>query len=137
EQATRMPDAVAVLDGERALTYAELNASANRLARCLRARGVGPDTLVGICLERSAEMLVALLAVLKAGGAYLPIDPSYPADRIEFLIQDSGVHLLVTRTAFAGRFGANGTATLCIDTAANELAVASDANLDPVTGPEN
>ncbi|WP_168222430.1 non-ribosomal peptide synthetase [Micromonospora sp. HM134] len=88
-QAARDPDAVAlVLDDER-LSYGELNGRANRLAHHLRARGVGPDRLVAICVERSPDSVVALLAVLKAGGAYLPLDPAYPVDRLAAMLRDS------------------------------------------------
>jgi amino acid adenylation domain-containing protein len=88
-QVERSPDAVAVVHGHRSLTYAELNARANRLAHHLRQHGVGPDTRVGICSERRLDMVVALLAVLKAGGAYVPLDPAYPAERLRFMLQDS------------------------------------------------
>src|ERR1700737_2224677 len=80
--ALRQPDAVAVVYGDRRLSYRELNARANRLARKLVRLGVEPEVLVGICAERSAEMVVGLLAILKAGGAYVPLDPTYPPDRI-------------------------------------------------------
>ncbi|HEX2090801.1 MAG TPA: AMP-binding protein, partial [Longimicrobiaceae bacterium] len=95
-QAGRIPDAVAVLCEDRALTYAELNERANRLARCLRELGVGPEARVGVCLERGLEMVVSILAVLKAGGAYVPLDPGYPAERLAFILQDSGVAVLLT-----------------------------------------
>jgi amino acid adenylation domain-containing protein len=95
-QAARRSDAVALVHDGTALTYGELNARANRLARHLAARGVGPESLVGVCLERSADLVVALLAVLKAGGAYLPIDPDSPADRIAYMVQDAAPVLLVT-----------------------------------------
>ncbi|MGA5417938.1 non-ribosomal peptide synthetase [Streptomyces pseudogriseolus] len=95
-QAARRTDAVAVTCEGTSLTYGELNARANRLARHLVARGVGPESLVGVCLERSAELVVALLAVLKAGGAYLPIDPDSPADRIAYIVEDAQPVLLVT-----------------------------------------
>ncbi|HEY3869745.1 MAG TPA: amino acid adenylation domain-containing protein [Actinocrinis sp.] len=95
-QAAQHTDAVAVVYDGAALTYGELNARANRLARRLVARGVGPESLVGICLERSAELVVALLATLKAGGAYLPIDPASPADRIAYMLQDAQPVLLLT-----------------------------------------
>jgi amino acid adenylation domain-containing protein len=96
-QAERAPDAEAVVfEGER-LTYAELNAAANRLARCLRAAGVGPEAPVGVMLDRSAELVVTLLAVLKAGGAYLPLDPALPAARRAALAADAGAAVLVTR----------------------------------------
>ncbi|HEU0077912.1 MAG TPA: amino acid adenylation domain-containing protein, partial [Longimicrobiaceae bacterium] len=105
-QADRVPHAVAVEMGDRALTYAELERRANRLARALRARGVGPDARVGLCVERSPEMVVAMLAVLKAGGAYVPLDPAYPAERLDFLLRDSGARVLVAGGGLEERFGA-------------------------------
>ncbi|MFD6922513.1 amino acid adenylation domain-containing protein [Streptomyces sp. NPDC059944] len=98
-QAARHTDSVAVVCQDTTLTYGEANARANRLARHLVTQGVGPESLVGICLERSADLVVAILAVLKAGGAYLPIDPDSPADRIAHLIQDAAPVLLLTTTA--------------------------------------
>ncbi|MEV4807681.1 amino acid adenylation domain-containing protein [Nonomuraea sp. NPDC049421] len=98
EQVRATPGAVAVTDGGRHLTYAELNARANRLAHRLRGAGVGAGSLVGVCLDRSAELVVTLLAVLKAGGAYLPLDPAYPADRLAFMVSDAGVPVVVTRS---------------------------------------
>jgi len=96
-QAKDRPDAIAlVVDAER-ITYAELNRRANRLARLLRDRGVGSEARVGICLERSGEMIVAILAVLKAGGAYVPLDPAYPEDRLAFMLRDAGVMALIAR----------------------------------------
>ena len=82
----------------QSLTYAELNERANRLAHHLRRLGVGPDVVVGLCLERSLELLVALLGVLKAGGAYLPLDPSYPPERLTFMLEDSRAAVLITTT---------------------------------------
>ena len=82
QQVVRTPDAVAVVYGEQSLTYAELNARANRLAHHLRSLGVKPDSLVAICVERSLEMVVGLLGILKAGGAYVPLDPAYPEERL-------------------------------------------------------
>ena len=72
------------------LTYGELDAKAERLARYLRTRGVGPEAMVGVCMARSADLVVSLLAVLKAGGAYLPLDPSYPRERLRFMVEDWG-----------------------------------------------
>jgi amino acid adenylation domain-containing protein/non-ribosomal peptide synthase protein (TIGR01720 family) len=89
DRAAQTPDAIAVILGEQFLTYAELNARANQLAHYLRRLGVGPDTLVALCIERSPEMIIGLLGILKAGGAYLPIDPSYPAERIRFMLEDA------------------------------------------------
>ena len=90
EQAERTPEAVAVAFEDEQLTYRQLNERANQLARHLQGLGVGPDTLVGICVERSLEMVVGLLGILKAGGAYLPLDPGYPSERIAFMLRDVG-----------------------------------------------
>ncbi|GAA0675630.1 hypothetical protein GCM10010193_30800 [Kitasatospora atroaurantiaca] len=96
-RALATPDATAVVLDDRTVTYAELDARANRLARTLVDRGVGTDVLVPVVAERSLEMLVAVYAVLKAGGAYLPVDPTYPEDRIHYLLQDSGAKLALAR----------------------------------------
>ena len=98
-QAGETPDASAVLFGEQQLTYRQLNQRANRLAHALREQGVGPDVLVGIAVERSLEMVVGLLAILKAGGAYVPFDPEYPRDRLAYMMDDSGIGLLLTQRA--------------------------------------
>ena len=100
-QVARTPDAPAVVFGETTLSYAELNARADDLANRLAARGVGPETRVGVCLERSTELVVALLAIVKAGGAYVPIDPSYPADRRRFMLDDAQVAILLTCSRIA------------------------------------
>ena len=96
EQVDRTPDATALIAGERWFSYRELDARANRLARHLRSCGVGPETLVGVAIERSHEMIVALLATLKAGGAYVPIDPSYPRQRIAHVLDDAHASVLLT-----------------------------------------
>ncbi|WP_411382455.1 non-ribosomal peptide synthase/polyketide synthase [Pseudomonas sp. MPB26] len=96
-QVVRTPHAVALVFAGKALSYAELNRRANRLAHRLIAVGVGPDVLVGLAVERSIEMVVGLLAVLKAGGAYVPLDPDYPRDRLAYMLQDSDVKLLLTQ----------------------------------------
>jgi amino acid adenylation domain-containing protein len=95
-QAERVPDAVALVCGEQRLSYAELNARANRLARLLREWGVGPEVTVGVMIARSVEMVVALLSILKAGGAYVPLDPSYPSERLDFMLADSQAAVLLT-----------------------------------------
>ncbi|WP_081011898.1 non-ribosomal peptide synthetase [Burkholderia multivorans] len=97
ESAARTPEAVAVVFGDSALTYGELNARANRLAHYLRERKVGPEVLVGICMERSFEMIVGLLAVLKAGGAYVPLDPTYPAERLAYMLDDAAPAMLFSQ----------------------------------------
>ncbi|MDQ2870861.1 MAG: amino acid adenylation domain-containing protein [Acidobacteriota bacterium] len=97
EQAGRRPEALALVCGQERLTYGELNQRANRLARHLVRRGVGPETLVGVCVDRSPEMVVALLGILKAGGAYVPLDAAYPPARLELTLRDAGVPLVVTQ----------------------------------------
>jgi amino acid adenylation domain-containing protein len=114
-RAAERPDAPAVTCGAATLTYRELDARAGRLAARLRARGVGPETRVGIALERSAELAVALLATLKAGGAYVPLDPAYPADRIAFVLEDAGAAVLVTSAALRPRLPAFAGSVICVD----------------------
>nr|UZC79442.1 KrmN [uncultured bacterium] len=99
QQAQRTPHAMAIEYEGQQLTYDAFNQRANQLAHFLRQRGVGPETRVGICLERSVEMIVALLGICKSGGAYVPLDPAYPRDRLAFMMQDSQMRLLVTQTS--------------------------------------
>ncbi|HSE15897.1 MAG TPA: amino acid adenylation domain-containing protein [Pyrinomonadaceae bacterium] len=101
EQAAKRPEAVAISDEQRELSYGELNRRANRLARSLRALGVGPEELVGICAIRSVEWVVGLLAILKAGGAYVSLDPTYPKERLDFMIEDARVRVLLTQRALS------------------------------------
>jgi non-ribosomal peptide synthetase component F len=89
-QAAKTPDAIGVMFGQTLVSYGELDARANRLARYLAGRGIGAEDVVAIVMDRSIDMLVSLLAVLKAGAAYLPMDPAYPIDRLSFMLQDSG-----------------------------------------------
>ena len=98
-QATASPDAVAVVFDNHRLTYRQLNERANRLAHHLRELGVGPDAVVAICVERSIEMIVGFLGILKAGGAYMPLEPSYPRERLAFMLNDTDVRVLVTKEA--------------------------------------
>ncbi|MFD1692298.1 AMP-binding protein [Azotobacter chroococcum] len=97
------PEAVALIFDETQLSYAELNRRANRLAHRLIALGVAPETRVGIFVERSVEMIVGLLAILKAGGAYVPLDPDYPDERLAWMVEDSGIGLLLTQSGLGGR----------------------------------
>src|SRR6185436_8644561 len=102
-QAARTPDAVAVVFEDRTLSYAALDAHANRLAHHLQSLGVGPETMVGLCVERSPEMVIGLIGILKAGGAYLPLDPNYPRERLAFMLADAGCPVLVTQAALLER----------------------------------
>jgi amino acid adenylation domain-containing protein len=132
-QAARTPDAVAVVFEDRSLTYAELNARANRLAHHLAGLGAGPEARVGICVHRSAEMVVAMLAVLKSGAAYLPLDPSYPADRLAYMLTDSGAPLLVTQGSLRGLLPTDGVRIVSVDEDAAAIASHSaDAPRTPV-----
>ncbi|MEV6868841.1 amino acid adenylation domain-containing protein, partial [Streptosporangium subroseum] len=108
ERAAERPDATAVIFGDRSLTYAELDTRANRLAHHLRDLEVGPESVVGLCLPRGLDLVVALLAVWKAGGAYLPLDPDHPAERLEYMLADSGAAVLVTGQGAADGIAAGG-----------------------------
>lgn len=103
EQVVRTPDAVAVVFENEQLTYSELNKKANQLAHHLKELGVGPETLVGICVERSIEMMVGLLGILKAGGAYVPLDPSYPGERLTFMLEDASAPVLLSQEHLLSR----------------------------------
>lgn len=122
EQVTRRPDASAVSSVDGTLSYLELDCKANQLARLLRKQGVGPDTLVGICLERSTAMLVALLGVFKAGGAYVPIDPAYPADRISYMLEDSQVPCLLTQQSLLVGLPTTAATIVCLDRDSDQIA---------------
>ncbi len=102
-QAERSPDAVAVVYGEERLSYRELEVRSNQLARHLRGLGVGPESRVGLCVERSAGLVVGMLGIVKAGGAYLPLDPSYPTERLGFMLRDGEVEVVVTQESLRSR----------------------------------
>ena len=131
-QAAARPDAPAVSQEGRRLTYGELDRRANQLARRLRALGVGPEVRVAVAVERSPELIVALLGVLKAGGVYLPLDPSYPPERLAFLLADSRAPVLLTQPAWVGRFPETAAATLLLDSGWQALAA---ERTDPLAGP--
>src|SRR5438132_12368422 len=115
QQAQRQPDSIALVQGEASLTYGELDRRANQLAHSLRQLGVGPDVLVGLCVERSLEMVVALLGILKAGGAYVPLDPDYPKDRLAYMIENNGSSWLITQTALAGHLPDGVAKVICLE----------------------
>ncbi|HEY9860764.1 MAG TPA: amino acid adenylation domain-containing protein, partial [Candidatus Obscuribacterales bacterium] len=115
-QAESTPDAIAVIFGDTQLTYRELNQRANQLAHRLQQLGVESDTLVGICVERSLEMVIGLLGILKAGGAYVPFDPSYPSERLSFMLQDAEVSILLTQQTLLNSLPPTTAQTFCLDT---------------------
>ena len=114
-QVERTPETVAVVFEDRRLTYRELNRRSNQLAHHLQALGVKPETLIGICMERSLEMIVAILAILKAGGAYVPLDPSYPKDRLAFMLADAQAPVLLTQRRLADSVPEDGAKIVLID----------------------
>ena len=126
--AAAQPEAPAVVYGEHSLSFKELNEQANQMAHFLRKQGVGPESIVALSFERSVEMIVAVMAVLKAGGAYLPIDSDYPQERIQYMIDDSGVSILLTRKKLSGRFPADKVNILSVDDAAEEIAAQPKKN---------
>ncbi|QYB03298.1 amino acid adenylation domain-containing protein [Rhodococcus sp. USK10] len=120
QQVAATPDAVAVTFGDENWTYRELSNRANRLAHRLIAAGVGPETLVAVALERSPELIIALLAILEAGGAYLPIDPRYPSARTEFILRDAAPILILTDTATVSMLPDNGIPALLLETCSEQ-----------------
>ncbi len=134
EQVARTPEGVAVSFEGTDLTYAELNARANRIAHALIAKGVGPETLVGLSLERGIELIPALLGILKSGAAYLPLDPANPADRIAYIVGDAQAPVVVTTAEHAHLFDVE---LLLLDTDAPDLAARPDSDPGVPGSPEN
>ncbi|MBO9623885.1 MAG: LLM class flavin-dependent oxidoreductase [Sphingomonas sp.] len=135
QQVTRSPDRVAVISRGRSISYAELDARSNRLARHLAALGVGPGGLVGLSLDRSIDLPVALLAIHKAGGAYVPLDPAYPAARLKHMIDDAKLPVIVTREAFAAALPSSPATVVRIDTDRADFEHLSPAAFDGGAGP--
>ncbi|SOS34926.1 peptide synthetase [Pseudomonas syringae group genomosp. 3] len=135
-QVLATPDAPALIFAAEQLSYAQLNARANQLAHRLREAGVGPDVLVGICVERSLELVIGLLAIIKAGGAYVPLDPDYPEDRLAYMMQDSGIGLLLTQTALLERLPVQ-VQSMCLDQDGDWLEGHSIANPVNLSHPQN
>ncbi|HVF92666.1 MAG TPA: MupA/Atu3671 family FMN-dependent luciferase-like monooxygenase [Blastocatellia bacterium] len=132
DQAARTPDQAAVVFEGRQLSYRELNRRANHLAHYLRGLGAGPEVVVGICMERSPEMIVGLLGILKAGAAYLPLDPHYPKARLGFMLEDAGVPLIVTQERLAPDLSVVGARIICLDSDWEKIAREEEGN--PVGG---
>lgn len=144
KQAAKTPENTALVFGNQRLTYRELNEWSNRLARALRAEGVGPDQPVGVLAHRSPEMIAGVYAILKAGGAYVPIDPDYPQERIRFMLEDSGARLLLTQSSLAEKAGLSFDGkVLLLDEAAESDAygegtcIEHGSNLEPLAGPNH
>ncbi|MFG2298919.1 amino acid adenylation domain-containing protein [Streptomyces sp. NPDC048603] len=138
EHARRTPEAVALAHGAEEVTYAELDGGAGRLAARLRELGVGPEVIVGICADRGPDMIRAIVAVLKAGGAFLPLDPQHPAERLAFVSGDSGMRVLITQSALAGTVPFDGP-TVVIDAPPALPGTSEGIAAEPVpgTGPDN
>ncbi|NEQ41320.1 MAG: amino acid adenylation domain-containing protein, partial [Okeania sp. SIO3I5] len=130
KQVELTPDAVAVVFEEQQLTYQELNIKANQLARYLQSLGVEPEVLVGICVERSLEIIIGILGILKAGGAYVPLDPKYPAERLSYMLDDSGIKVLLTQQELLLSIPSSSSQIVCLDKDWEIIKQQSESNLD-------
>jgi amino acid adenylation domain-containing protein len=130
QQVERTPNAIALVYEGGSLTYAGLNGRANQLARHLRLKGVGPDQLVAICVERSLEMVVGMLGVLKAGGAYVPLDPVYPTERLSYMLRDSGARVLLTQEGLKAAFSRATAELIALDHDWSKITEQTAENLD-------
>jgi len=137
DQAERSPDAPALTMGAEQISYRELNSRSNRLAHFLREQGVGSETFVGVCLDRSFDSVVSLLAILKSGGAYLPLDPKFPKDRLEFMLADSQVSLLLTHSSKQEDFLETTARVVRLDQECESLSKAPATNLSLSCNPEH
>jgi amino acid adenylation domain-containing protein len=137
QQVEKDPDSVAVVFNEQRLTYRELNQRANQIAHYLRGLGVGPDSLVGVCLQRSPEMVAGLLGVWKAGGAYVPLDPSYPKERLAFMVSDAAVQVLLTEKRCEHLFSPAHSRTVRLDSDWPLIARESQSNPDSGATPSD
>ena len=137
EQVSCNPNATALLFRHEKLSYQELNQRANVLAHYLRWLQVGPETLVGLCLDRSLEQVIGLLAILKAGGAYLPLDPSYPRERIALILEDAQVSVLLTQQRYLATLPSSGEKVVCLDTHWDRLSQEKKENPEPLSEPNH
>jgi aspartate racemase len=136
EQARISPDAIALEDDARRVTYRELNSRANRLARFLRARGVGPESCVGVALDRSADLIAGLLAILKAGGTYVPLETSYPRERFSFILDDARVGLILTDSSRRDEVPFRSGGVICLDTEREDIGRESDDDIPAAGSPD-
>jgi len=137
EQAERSPTAIAISFEGTHLTYSELNRKANQIAHYLRKHGVGPDTLVALCIDRSLEMIVGILAILKSGGAFIPFDAAYPEERLAFMLEDSEAPILLTQKRLLNRFAGHKAQVVCVDSEADLIARESERNVVSGVRPDN
>lgn len=137
KQVEKAPDTIAVIFEGASLTYSVLNQRANQLAHYLRSCGVGPDITVGVCLERSLEMVISLLGILKAGGAYVPFDPHYPRDRVNFMIENAKVKVLITMESLIPEISTGGAQLLCLDKNDEKIRQQCAVNLDSGVSKDN
>ncbi len=137
EQAAASPHSVAVLFEDQSMTYGELDARANQVARRLRELGVGPERPVGLCVERSLEMVIGAIAILKSGGAYLPLDPSFPDERLRFMLEDAGVEVLVGQAKLLGRLPIAQQSRIALDEDGASLASLPSENLPHLSKPNH
>jgi amino acid adenylation domain-containing protein len=136
-QVEKTPNAVALIFNNQHLTYRDLNSRANQLAQYLQTLGIGAETLVGICIERSLEMVVALLAILKAGGAYVPLDPEYPQERLAFMLLDTQVSILLTQKELVAKLPTHTAFVICLDADWHTIAQNKKENLSTSVTAEN
>ncbi|MEG4805076.1 amino acid adenylation domain-containing protein [Microcoleus sp. ARI1-B5] len=137
ERVEREPDAVAAVFENQQLTYRQLNSKANQLARYLQQLGAKSEVLIGLCVERSLDAIVGILGIIKAGAAYLPLDPNYPQERVNFMLEDAGVSILVTQQHLAKNLTQGEYSVVCLDADAEIIAQQSPANLTTNILPEN
>ncbi|OLP20313.1 hypothetical protein BST81_00820 [Leptolyngbya sp. 'hensonii'] len=136
-QVARTPDAIAVTCGDQHLTYQQLNQRANQVAAHLQHLGVGPESLVGLCVDRSLDLVVGIVAILKAGGAYVPLDLMYPAERLAYILQDAQISILLTQTALISQLPPHALTIVDLDDPAGVLAGQSTVNPESTVTPEN
>jgi aspartate racemase len=137
QQVSDTPDAIALISESGQVPYRKLNAQANQLAHYLRKRGVGPDTRVGVCLQRSSEMITVLLGILKAGGAYVPLDPDYPQARVQFMLEDAQVPVLITQSNLLKNLPVHAAEIICLDRISENFEAEKNSNPEIRTTADN
>lgn len=137
QQVARTPEALAVVFNEQRLNYRALNERANQVAHCLRRRGIGPESLVGVAVRHSPAMLIGLLGIWKAGAAYVPLDPAFPPERLAYMVRDTELRVLLTEQKFTALFSATTAKAICLDTDWPSIAQESSSNPHSVASPAN